>query len=86
MWLQAEQREVAGDCALGDARMRRYAAHAPVGSRGGLAVQYLAQQGRYARRDRPNAKSKHYADSIVVDTLGAIEGRTTVCPAAIVAL
>jgi hypothetical protein len=31
-------------------------------------------------------ESKHYADSIVVDTLGAIEGRTTVCPAAIVAL
>ena len=47
MWLQAEQREVARDRALGDASMRRHAAHAPVGGDGGLAVQYLAQQARY---------------------------------------
>ena len=42
MWLQAEQREVARDRTLGDAGMRRYAAHAPVGGGGGLAVEHLA--------------------------------------------
>src|SRR5271167_2783612 len=47
MRLQAEQREVARDRALGDAGMRSHATHAPVGGDGRLAVQHLAQQGRY---------------------------------------
>ena len=46
MRLEAEQREVARDRALGDASMCRHTAHAPVSGGGGLAVQHLAQQSR----------------------------------------
>jgi hypothetical protein len=47
MGLEPEQREVARHRALGDAGVRRHAAHALMGSVGRPAVEHLAHQRRH---------------------------------------